>query len=175
LHNYIFLKYGGKLRKGETVDHINSKNVRDNRLSNLRAGSKSLQTFNTIRTRKSRLRYKGVSFVSGKFQAVLGKNTLGLFDTEEDAAKKVNEAASAIYGEGVVANIIVTENTTIDCYFNEKTITPKFIIETETIHELEEILRVREDWREEMDIWLADINTSNFLQHLNTVYELALE
>ena len=42
MHNYIFLKYGGKLRKGETVDHINSKNVRDNRLSNLRAGSKSL-------------------------------------------------------------------------------------------------------------------------------------
>ena len=175
LHNYIFLKYGGKLRKGETVDHINSKNVRDNRLSNLRAASKSLQTFNTIQPRKSRLRYKGVTFASSKFQAALGKNFLGLFDTEEDAARKVNEAAAAIYGASVVANIIDTENTTIDCYFNEKIITPKFIMETETIHELQEILRVREDWREEMNIWLADINMSNFLEHLNNVYELALE
>ena len=113
--------------------------------------------------------------MKGKFQATLGRDTLGLFHTEEEAAKKVNEAASALFGEGVVANIIVTENTTIDYYFNEAIITPKFIIETETIHELREILRVREDWRQKMNIWTADINISNFLQHLNTVYELALE
>lgn len=70
------------------VDHINNNGL-DNRRSNLRPASKSLNSLNSKTRSDNTSGYKGVSFSHGKYVAEISKDGkrhyLGRFSTPEDA------------------------------------------------------------------------------------------
>lgn len=97
--------------KSIVIDHKNG-NILDNRRKNLRICSPKENS----RNRKCRyyLKYKGIEKLkSGKFRARILINkkriSLGIFNTEENAALAYNEAAIKYYGEFANLNIIKKE------------------------------------------------------------------
>lgn len=95
---------------GQVVDHIN-RNPLDNRKSNLRIGTRSLNTVNSKKPISNRLgkkpssKYKGVSLVKeyGYWRATVTKDNvghyLGKFNTEVEAAKAYDQKAREFFGE----------------------------------------------------------------------------
>lgn len=92
------------------IDHDDGVGL-NNKRENLRVCTHSQNQMNRKNTWGKSV-YKGVSFhkSSGKFQARIQINkkekTLGLFQSEVDAAKAYNEAALIYYGEFAVLNKI---------------------------------------------------------------------
>jgi hypothetical protein len=97
------------------VDHKNW-NRCDNRRSNIRECDSSSNLANSRKQAGTSSRFKGVSYVKnrGKYEAYIWtggqkgkggkKKYLGLFKSEEEAAKKYNEAALKFFGEFVGLN-----------------------------------------------------------------------
>lgn len=93
-------------------DHVNGDRL-DNRKSNLRVCTRAQNGKNCRKfSRKTSSKYKGVSFrkASHRFIAYLqndGKRIdLGYFDSEDNAARAYNEAASRLYGEFARLNCV---------------------------------------------------------------------
>jgi hypothetical protein len=95
------------LPKGEklVVDHKN-RNPKDNRKSNLRHCSQSLNQANAIKTlRKTTSQFKGVAFIKyyQKWRAYIKKDGrlyfIGNFSTEKEAALAYNKRAFELFGE----------------------------------------------------------------------------
>lgn len=99
--------------EGEFVDHINCDQL-DNRRSNLRIVNVRQNQWNRGANKGGSSGYKGVSYhkVSGKWCAQIvgqheGKNKkhwLGSYQTEEEAAKAYDAAATLMHGEYVKLN-----------------------------------------------------------------------
>lgn len=93
------------------TDHIN-RNVFDNRKSNLRPATHSLNAYNAAKFSNTTSKYKGVSYRkdSGKWRARIQINrtniALGVFLTEQEAALAYNKKALEIWGEEAILNVI---------------------------------------------------------------------
>lgn len=101
-------KNGHPIPQGMVVDHINRQSL-DNRRSNLRLGTRGQNNCNRGKCRKkTSSRFKGTHRFRKKWQAAIsvnGKNIyLGLFESEEDAAHRYDQAAKEYYGEFALLN-----------------------------------------------------------------------
>jgi hypothetical protein len=86
-HQIIFYKgYGHLPKKGFTIDHIN-RNGLDNRLSNLRELTYSLNSLNTERTLNANKWYK----IHRKYFVKISNRNIGSYDTPEEAEKAYDE------------------------------------------------------------------------------------
>lgn len=100
---------------GKVVDHINGVKT-DYRKSNLRICSISQNSANVRKTKKdASSKYKGVSFVksSNVWRAEICKNynktVIGMFNSEEEAAKAYDKKAIELFGEFARINFPLEE------------------------------------------------------------------
>lgn len=97
--------------KGLEVDHINGDRL-DNRRENLRIVTSHQNGLNKIKRKEASSKYKGVHKCSrsGKYIAriMLGskRKYLGLFLSEEEAAKAYNKEALKLHGEYASLNLV---------------------------------------------------------------------
>jgi len=93
------------------VDHINGNSL-DNRTSNLRFATRSLNEANKGKPAHNTSGYKGVSYykATGKYSAYIEVNQkkkhLGYFKTAEEAAQAYNNAAKEQWGDFAKINFI---------------------------------------------------------------------
>lgn len=99
---------------GLEVDHVNHNGL-DNRKENLRICTRSQNKMNSHKTKKTKYKYKGISLMSSALQT---RNkpyraqlrfgnvhySLGVFETEEEAAKAYDEKAKELFGEFACLN-----------------------------------------------------------------------
>lgn len=92
-------RLGRPLRPGMVVDHINGDGL-DNRRTNLREATRT-ENMRNVRPRSGGTsKYKGVRRLAAHtWEARLGEQTVGYFDTDEDASLAYDKAALAAYGE----------------------------------------------------------------------------
>lgn len=90
------------LPEGVETDHVN-RNPADNRRSNLRVATRSQNLANRRPPARTR-NYTGVCPNYNRWQARVGDIYVGVFATEEEAAKARDRAAQQIYGEFAVLN-----------------------------------------------------------------------
>ena len=93
------------------IDHID-RDKSNNRLVKWRYATRSQNAANSVRNRENlSSKYKGVCRHRHRWQSSIKINGkykhLGLFDTEEDAARKYNEKALEVYGEYAYLNEVI--------------------------------------------------------------------
>ncbi len=109
MHRYIL---GDPPFSKADVDHINGNRL-DNRKSNLRWCNRAINRQNSIKSSKTKNKYKGVYFRGNGigYQALIRVNRkllhIGCFKKQSDAAKAYNDAAIKYYGPlaGINKNI----------------------------------------------------------------------
>ncbi len=92
------------------VDHINGNRL-DNRKSNLRWCNRAINRQNSLKSPKTKNKYKGVYFKGNGYQALIRVNRrllhIGFYKTISTAARAYNDAAIRYYGPlaGINLNI----------------------------------------------------------------------
>ena len=159
LHVYIHHHYIGEILEDHTVDHIKSQHPRDNRKQNLRILSFSGQSHNTIKNREIKLP-RGVYLNKGKFTAMVQRKYLGRYETVEEAAEMYNIVEKEKQGDNAILNKITTKGTTVEKYINS-ILTLEYIQNITTVVQLQEVLRVKQDWKKSLKIGYDHIKRNN--------------
>ena len=104
MHSYLLNK---KQTNTDVIDHIN-RNRLDNRMSNLRSVSVGVNNQNRTKKEGCSSEYIGVSKLGEKWRARISINgkrkSLGLHESEIDAAKAYNNEAREVYGDNAHLN-----------------------------------------------------------------------
>lgn len=112
LHRLYFLLYNGYLP--EVVDH-KFHNTLDNRKDNIRPATRKQNMYNMKKKENTKSKFKGVSIKikNNKYKTISGyikkdnkQIHLGCFETEIEAAKAYNKAATEYFGEFACLNQI---------------------------------------------------------------------
>jgi hypothetical protein len=107
------------------VDHINTDKL-DNRKSNLRLVTRGQNNAN-VGPKRGR-KYKGTHKIFNRWKAQINKDGktihLGMYATEEDAARAYNEAARRFHGEFARLNIVPEESVSTDTSPSEQNTAP---------------------------------------------------
>lgn len=94
----------------DIIDHING-NKLDNRLCNLRISNPTLNSHNRLKKENTTSKYIGVSKKGKNYTAMITKDkkkhNIGVFKTEEDAAKARDKKAIELYGEHAKLNFSI--------------------------------------------------------------------
>ncbi len=112
MHRDIWERANGPIASGVEIDHIEPGELcgLDNRRSNLRETTKSLNQANSRKGRNNKSGFKGVYFEkwTQRWRAELlvnrKKRSLGRFDSKEEAARAYDAAAIAAFGEHARVN-----------------------------------------------------------------------
>lgn len=111
IHRIVFLWHHGYLP--ETLDHING-DTHDNRISNLREVTVHQNARRKQANKKGASKYKGVHRAGSKWAASIYVDgsalKLGVFNTEIEAAKSYDKAATQYYKEFARLNFEVTND-----------------------------------------------------------------
>jgi len=107
-HSLMGLAFFGGLQPGLEMDHING-NRSDNRLENLRLVTHAQNAWNSKPREGSASQYKGVSAEPrGKWRAAIRhlgtRRYIGVYNTEEEAARAYDAAAIELCGEFAYVN-----------------------------------------------------------------------
>jgi hypothetical protein len=104
VHNIIWKMHFGEIPEGYEVDHIDTIKT-NNLISNLRLATRQQNCANRNKPVTNKSGYKGVSFhkKSQKWVAQISvegkRNTIGYFDSPEEANDAYQEVSKLIYGE----------------------------------------------------------------------------
>jgi hypothetical protein len=144
LHQYIYIKFAGSIPEDLSIDHVITMRKDDNRLSNLRLATKSLQSHNRIKAKDSFEKYRGVSFRDGSYHVVINSTPRGSFKTEEEAATRANEVFTEIYAGNAYLNVIDhSKTTTAENRIPAELVTAEFIRNLKYIKDLRNIIKLR--------------------------------
>jgi hypothetical protein len=102
LHQEIYKRHFGEIPYGMIIDHKDTDSM-NNQSSNLRLSTRKQNRFNSCRPVTSKSRFKGVTFIDGKYTVQIAKDDrkyhIGRFDDEILAAKVYNAVAPIFHGE----------------------------------------------------------------------------
>ena len=102
--NVVWEQAHGPIPAGFQIDH-KDRDKRNDSLDNLRLATMTQQRANQAKRRDSRNHYKGVQKLPyGKWRARLQAKQLGIFKSEEEAARAYDEAALIEFGEFACLN-----------------------------------------------------------------------
>ncbi len=169
LHTHIWRTFKGPIPEGMSVDHINSYDPTDNRLSNLRLGNRSLQAHNTIREKKSCIRFKRISIAGGKFSLKYKNKYVSSYYYEEDAIREYNRLAKEEYGDDAALIEVGDTKTTIDDYFSDLSL--EFLESLNTVQELRQVFIMKPKWKKNS----SELNMENFKEYKSLAMKLREE
>lgn len=104
VHRIVWQMLYGNLPDNYVIDHING-DGQDNRLCNLRLATLQENQRNSVKSKPSTSKYKGVNYDKerGKWKAEFRYNNksyfIGRFNTEEDAKEAYDAVAKVAFGE----------------------------------------------------------------------------
>jgi HNH endonuclease len=106
MHRFIWETWNGPIPDGMFIDHIDRDSL-NNQLNNLRIATESQSAMNRSKYKKEygcTSIYKGVILDGNKWRAYIGRDYIGMFDSEIDAAKAYDEMAIKKYKEFAKTN-----------------------------------------------------------------------
>jgi hypothetical protein len=144
LHQYIYEKYIGEIPSNLTVDHVNSKNILDVRIQNLRLADRSLQNHNRDVSKDRIDEYKGIIFRTSGYEVKVNGKFYGTYKTAEEAAHKANEVYITIYGTQATLNVIdYSKKTTKYNRIPKENITKEYIMNLNKVVDVKNIITIK--------------------------------
>jgi hypothetical protein len=169
LHIHIWTTFRGPVPEGMTVDHVNSKDPTDVRLSNLRLADMSLQQHNKESHKKSLSRYKGISISRGMFLLRFKDVDYGRYYYEEDAIIAYNKIVTDEYGANAKLNPVPNTRTCAADYFSNMSI--EFLESLVTVQDIQEVFYMTPHW----GIKCNDVNGTNFKKYQSLAIKMRLD
>lgn len=125
------------------IDHIDSMNPFDNRLSNLRAATLSLQNHNKTKRNNNMIdKYRGVNYMKGKYHTFVNHKSYKAYDRAEEAAHHANLLFIEEHGDDANLNKIDWSKwTTKENRITDEMLTPDFIDGLEFIKDIYDIIK----------------------------------